>query len=190
MVDQKVGRNDPCWCGSGKKYKRCHGALTPEGESNIRAAIRIHTTPDGKAVPVLGWAPLEEEAWETIRQQLQWGQERGLLDPMDNPDHWEAAGVELRFSQLGPGLPKWSVKTALKQPESGNAVERPEASSLWSREWHVSLALADLVKWVEALQAWKAVVIAPYDPQSAEFLPFGFQIWVPAQNVVVEPWRQ
>ena len=27
-VDQEhqVGRNDPCWCGSGKKYKRCHGA--------------------------------------------------------------------------------------------------------------------------------------------------------------------
>lgn len=23
---QKVGRNDPCLCGSGKKYKRCHGA--------------------------------------------------------------------------------------------------------------------------------------------------------------------
>jgi preprotein translocase subunit SecA len=22
----KVGRNDPCPCGSGKKYKRCHGA--------------------------------------------------------------------------------------------------------------------------------------------------------------------
>ncbi len=21
----KVGRNDPCWCGSGKKYKNCHG---------------------------------------------------------------------------------------------------------------------------------------------------------------------
>jgi len=23
----KVGRNDPCWCGSGKKFKRCHGKL-------------------------------------------------------------------------------------------------------------------------------------------------------------------
>ena len=23
---RKVSRNDPCWCGSGKKYKRCHGA--------------------------------------------------------------------------------------------------------------------------------------------------------------------
>jgi preprotein translocase subunit SecA len=22
----KVGRNDPCPCGSGKKYKHCHGA--------------------------------------------------------------------------------------------------------------------------------------------------------------------
>ena len=25
-VGAKVGRNDPCPCGSGKKYKKCHGA--------------------------------------------------------------------------------------------------------------------------------------------------------------------
>jgi preprotein translocase subunit SecA len=24
--DQQIGRNDPCWCGSGKKFKNCHGA--------------------------------------------------------------------------------------------------------------------------------------------------------------------
>jgi preprotein translocase subunit SecA len=24
--DEKVGRNDPCPCGSGKKFKKCHGA--------------------------------------------------------------------------------------------------------------------------------------------------------------------
>jgi preprotein translocase, SecA subunit len=23
--EPKIGRNDPCWCGSGKKYKKCHG---------------------------------------------------------------------------------------------------------------------------------------------------------------------
>ena len=23
---QNIGRNDPCWCGSGKKFKKCHGA--------------------------------------------------------------------------------------------------------------------------------------------------------------------
>jgi uncharacterized protein YecA (UPF0149 family) len=26
VAAQKVGRNDPCHCGSGKKYKKCHGA--------------------------------------------------------------------------------------------------------------------------------------------------------------------
>ncbi len=25
-ADAKQGRNDPCACGSGKKYKKCHGA--------------------------------------------------------------------------------------------------------------------------------------------------------------------
>ncbi|MEO9176304.1 MAG: SEC-C metal-binding domain-containing protein, partial [Gaiellales bacterium] len=25
-TEDQVGRNDPCWCGSGKKFKRCHGA--------------------------------------------------------------------------------------------------------------------------------------------------------------------
>lgn len=22
-----LGRNEPCWCGSGKKYKKCHAAI-------------------------------------------------------------------------------------------------------------------------------------------------------------------
>src|SRR5207245_10832906 len=35
---EKIGRNDPCPCGSGKKYKKCHGAGGPPssagGDSN------------------------------------------------------------------------------------------------------------------------------------------------------------
>jgi preprotein translocase subunit SecA len=27
---RKVGRNEPCPCGSGKKYKHCHGQLAKE----------------------------------------------------------------------------------------------------------------------------------------------------------------
>ena len=23
--EEQIGRNDPCWCGSGKKFKKCHG---------------------------------------------------------------------------------------------------------------------------------------------------------------------
>lgn len=26
--EKKLGRNEPCWCGSGKKFKRCHGKLS------------------------------------------------------------------------------------------------------------------------------------------------------------------
>ena len=29
-VEKKVGRNDPCPCGSGKKYKNCHGRNVSE----------------------------------------------------------------------------------------------------------------------------------------------------------------
>ena len=28
----KIGRNDPCWCGSGKKYKKCHEAFDEKME--------------------------------------------------------------------------------------------------------------------------------------------------------------
>ena len=33
---KKLGRNQPCWCGSGKKYKHCH---MREDEAAARAAI-------------------------------------------------------------------------------------------------------------------------------------------------------
>ncbi|MHC9977942.1 SEC-C metal-binding domain-containing protein [Corynebacterium diphtheriae] len=25
--EHKLGRNEPCWCGSGKKFKHCHGEI-------------------------------------------------------------------------------------------------------------------------------------------------------------------
>ena len=28
IADERVGRNEPCPCGSGKKYKQCHGKLS------------------------------------------------------------------------------------------------------------------------------------------------------------------
>ncbi|MBR2296811.1 MAG: SEC-C domain-containing protein [Clostridia bacterium] len=31
-AENKVGRNDPCPCGSGKKYKKCCGANSADGE--------------------------------------------------------------------------------------------------------------------------------------------------------------
>ncbi|MBO5574608.1 MAG: SEC-C domain-containing protein, partial [Clostridium sp.] len=39
----KIGRNDPCWCGSGRKYKVCHQAF----DDRIRAEKeKGHVVPD------------------------------------------------------------------------------------------------------------------------------------------------
>ena len=32
----KPGRNEPCWCGSGKKYKKCH---RPEDDNKATAKV-------------------------------------------------------------------------------------------------------------------------------------------------------
>ena len=34
----KLGRNDTCWCGSGKKYKRCHLEKDDKKRARQRAA--------------------------------------------------------------------------------------------------------------------------------------------------------
>ncbi len=34
VLDPRLGRNDPCWCGSGKKYKECH--LAQDEKDKVR----------------------------------------------------------------------------------------------------------------------------------------------------------
>jgi hypothetical protein len=36
VTEKKIGRNDPCWCGSGKKYKHCH---MRQDESGRRSSL-------------------------------------------------------------------------------------------------------------------------------------------------------
>lgn len=40
---KKIGRNDPCWCGSGRKYKTCHQAFD---EKILRISEEGHIVPD------------------------------------------------------------------------------------------------------------------------------------------------
>ena len=42
MQENKIGRNDPCWCGSGKKYKKCHEAID---ERIAGFALKGHMVP-------------------------------------------------------------------------------------------------------------------------------------------------
>ena len=39
-MSTKIGRNDPCWCGSGKKYKKCHEAFDAKVEILRQSRLR------------------------------------------------------------------------------------------------------------------------------------------------------
>ncbi|HSM91236.1 MAG TPA: type I methionyl aminopeptidase, partial [Anaeromyxobacteraceae bacterium] len=47
---EKLGRNDPCWCGSGKKYKKCHEAADHVSGAVVRAPRRPPLAP-GRVTP-------------------------------------------------------------------------------------------------------------------------------------------
>ena len=62
----KIGRNEPCPCGSGKKYKRCHGGFTPapvtgiglrqavaRSRERLEAQERIRQTQQGRGKPII-----------------------------------------------------------------------------------------------------------------------------------------
>ena len=50
-VDKKIGRNDPCPCGSGKKFKNCHGMNLPEYQ-HYAETVQSHSA---EIEPTLCW---------------------------------------------------------------------------------------------------------------------------------------
>lgn len=89
----KVGRNDPCPCGSGKKYKFCHALTTFKGERNevdprLRAAIEQKLR--------------EQEALDLQRKKQQ-GLGNPIISASHNGNRFIAVGKELHWS------PKWKT---------------------------------------------------------------------------------
>jgi hypothetical protein len=61
----KPGRNDPCWCGSGKKYKKCHLAADEEAE---RSGAGRDGLPELDETIGATWQDLLERASDWHRQ--------------------------------------------------------------------------------------------------------------------------
>ncbi len=57
-MGQKLGRNDPCWCGSGKKLKKCHGRADVK---EPRATMTV--TPVREPVPITTHKVFDGEKW-------------------------------------------------------------------------------------------------------------------------------
>ncbi len=130
----KIGRNQPCPCGSGKKYKRCHGdPLHPnslpapqEVTGAVRKAMRRH------------------EAEELVRVQQQ-GEGKPIISTMFKDHRFVAVGSKLYYSK------KWRFFTdflcdymkMILGTEWGNAELKKE----WDKRhpiirWHHEFCLA------------------------------------------------
>jgi hypothetical protein len=64
---QKPGRNDPCWCGSGKKYKHCHMRQdqAEAREAAVESAPMIPTMPEPP--PVLPEIAALDARWDQFK---------------------------------------------------------------------------------------------------------------------------
>ena len=86
-MSNKVGRNDPCPCGSGKKYKKCHGAASAP-------AFRIHEGPLPEAVR----KKVEEHKAAEQQRQEQQGLGKPIISEMFHGYRFVAVGSRLYYS--------------------------------------------------------------------------------------------
>jgi hypothetical protein len=120
----KVGRNDPCPCGSGKKYKKCCGGSTltpPTIESALKAIYRESQEIEGKSFGELS-ANLEE-----------------LVDDLRVYDRWSSlAAVAALFLATENRTHIVRLRTLLylvSMHANGNRTVTVEALNLWLNEF-------------------------------------------------------
>ena len=101
MPDNNIRRNDSCPCGSGRRYKDCHGALRPAGSESLSEIVRA-----GLAQGRL------EEAARDARAAI----ERDVTDA----EAWTVLGLALEAAQPDAALDAWhrAVALAPRQPEA------------------------------------------------------------------------
>lgn len=91
---QRIGRNDPCPCGSGKKYKKCHGTypqhhhsrLVPEREAFIQKEIAKHKAREfqrqqqqGLGRPIIA-TEFKGQQFVAVKNRLFYGKWRTFFD--------------------------------------------------------------------------------------------------------------
>ena len=113
-MSTKLGRNDPCWCGSGKKYKRCHWREDKEKQAALAVqppAVSTNDLPDdlGDHEPD-EWAQFERALpGEQIAMFQARLEDKSLDDELafemlltirDTTDPQHSAQARARFSEL------------------------------------------------------------------------------------------
>mgnify|MGYP003694026257 CR=1 FL=1 len=136
VAPRVAGRNDPCPCGSGKRYKNCHGALgesptpgvpaAPALDARVRQALALHQRGDAAAA-------------EAIYREV-------LAAAPDHPQAQHFLGViHYQRRELDAALPllERSIASLANEPEFHN---------------NLGLALAAADREAEAIAAYRAAL--------------------------------
>ncbi len=188
MTASSAGRNDPCPCGSGKKYKKCHGMVSaaasaapaaagPERTGALfQQALGAYQRQDLAAAAascrqLLTQAPAHAAGWHLA----------GNID-LQRGDHQAATQRFARAADLDPGQAEFHASLARAQFATGahdaaatsarRAIAQNEDSAGAWTVLGMSLEAGDPEG---ALAAWqRAVAIAPREPE-AQFRIGNFQ---------------
>jgi len=104
-----TGRNDPCWCGSGKKYKKCHLAADQLGALSGARVMRPDPAAPETVIPALGRAaPVR---WPRLSRN------RALIKTPEQIEGIRAAGrvtaqiLDLLETRIRPGVTTEQINT-------------------------------------------------------------------------------
>ena len=113
---KKLGRNDPCWCGSGKKYKTCHMAMDERIE---QYALQGHMVPSHDIIKtpeqiegIRQSSRLNIAILDEIEKQIRIGMSTGEIDRLVSDMTKQMGGIAAPFNY--DGFPK-SVCTSVNE---------------------------------------------------------------------------
>lgn len=120
-MDKKPGRNDPCYCGSGKKYKNCHLAedsakkttYTESGKRKFKASVVSSGNSDQKSQNVFQAQPLSSPL------------QKREIKPLDL-NRFRSSKTDYRTTAKEEALPFEVSHDEVKKPEQKSQEEKPE----------------------------------------------------------------
>lgn len=112
-----ITRNDPCWCGSGQKWKKCHYPLLPAGASLTKQYLReygiILKTPE-QISKIRIACQVTARILDQICQHAKEGVTTLELDELSRKLHKEAGAIPAPLGYGSPPYPK-SICTSLNE---------------------------------------------------------------------------
>lgn len=165
-AERKLGRNEPCWCGSGKKYKNCH--LSQDEQAAQRARPQPPAQPAKPAVPSARVGPpelpqpptlspedqAEQAEWEKFDQADLDGKVAFFLERIDNKRMDAQDAVEAYFAIRDETEPRRNAADRARLTELIEHLRR-EAPAAYRQKSGVYLG--DLAQFAIAEERWEAL---------------------------------